>query len=303
MGVPEFVVMEGIRRAWRFLREKDFVLGMIAKELPLEKQEAYRATLREEEPSFVFQNSVLSPRLPVFGVSLMGESESPEGQFLNDDGPSFLDMPYPPEQPEDFDIYDDFKRYTYPSEESPKMPNVIGGGDVSRDDVRNNPLPRHNQVRQREAGDEQYDEMNHPYRAYHEDAQKLGFRVVGSTLNMGITVTTQNAEKTVLYTRLLLHVLRQWVSWFQIHGLINPTFSVSDLSIDESLSPIAGSPVGPFRRQITMSFFFTDQNLEVSKVLIGWVIDVGLATLNNQGGLDFTPISQTYVETVKNPLK
>lgn len=292
MTVPEFVIIEGVRIAWKFLQERDFVVGMIAEELPVEKQESYRDTLRNEQPFFSFQYPNTTARLPAFTVSLLGEDESPEGQFLNDDGVDLRELPHPPEQIEDFAIYDDFQRFTYPDEEAPVLSSVVGKGDYSSAEVTNNPLPRHNQAYQRTEGDEQYNDIRHPYRAYHIDGQKLGFRTVGSTAQFGITVTTNNAEKTVLYVRLLLHVLRQFSTWFHLHGLHNATFSASGLTIDESLQPVGNNPAAPFSRQITMRFLFFDQHLEVSKVLMGWIFEIGLATPNASGGLDFTKISE-----------
>ena len=311
MSMPEFVILQGIEKAWQFLRENlDFSLGYLMRELPSTRQEEYRKLLRDDNVSIVMGYPQQPSRSTCFAVVLQSESEAPQGQFVGDAGVSNRALPYPVLN-NDIDYTENFYGVTYEQVERGQIATIGGHIDTGTDEVRlfppryvmpdlggndataqglgaGNTLPlRKNQWQQRESGttgDEQYGRVGEVQKLYGRDAQRLFSTVVGDTVNVGIIISTDNAEKTLVYYRLLRWVLRRFTTWFNVNGVLNPTYSGTELSFAEGSSPTLGLAV--FQRTLNISFQHNDVSLEVEPVLFGFMLEIDMLTQRQDGGYD-----------------
>jgi len=301
MSLPELVVQRGVELAWNFFEENNYVLGYLCRELPLERQEDYRQLIRDEDVSIFMAYPTQITRIPSFSIVLKGESEDREGQFIGDAGPSLRDLPYPATDNEAaWDAYDelptvrpDFKReefegVVYPDTEEPQL--LGDNGDRSKQDVYHFSPRRKNLWQQRElttTSEEQYEKMGEVQRLWHRDAQKLFATATGDRVNIDIIVTTENAEKTMIYYRMLRWAMRRFSTWFHVNGLYHPSYTGGDLSPNESLAPASGGPA--YQRTLSMNFVHIDYSFEVESALAGFVFEMDLVTRRADGSLDFVP--------------
>jgi len=287
--MPEFVVQEGVKRAWEFLQKNSRVLGYLCKNIPTDRQKGYRRQIEEEFPAIVWKNPSVKIHPPAFILSLLGENEI--RQYIGDDAPSHRDMPHPSPGVEvgDYPEKEKYHGVVYGEDEGPMLLGVDGdkSGEPSR-----RPLDRKNLVVQHAYGDEQYEHMGTPQRLWDEDQQRLTSRAVVDQMQIGIQVMTGNAENTFVYYRLLKWVLRRFYLWFQVNGLHNLTFSGMDLMPEESLAPTGGGPP-LWSRQMTLSFEYEEQSIEVETLVAGWMLEVEMATRRQDGSLDVVPIYKT----------
>lgn len=290
--VPEIVIQEGVKRAWRFLQDRSYLIGDILRHFRVERQEEYRRFVENTTPSIVFQNPVGTPMLPVFAISLLSESE--EQAYLADDGLSVrytaAAMKYPPPQPEDFEK-DGYYGIDY------GVPGIEGrarymriGGDQGRDESQHHPTIGQNTGIQRMGGDEQYERIDEPQKMFSYLRHHISTLAVQHRIQMGIEINAENAEQCFVLYRLLQTILERFSTWFHVNGVQNPTFSGSELGVNMEYQPTAGGP-GAFRRQITMSFQHESRNQEIDAVLAGWMLEVDMITPNNEGGNDETRIA------------
>lgn len=294
MGMPEFVILNGIQKAWDFLTERTFVLGHFLRELPANRQEEYRNLIATEKPNIHLGFPNQKTRLPSFSLLLSSENEGV--QVVGDTGLSDVDPPYPAVAPDDYDDPPEYYGVTY--DQFSGSPNFLGyDGNLTRPEPRNHPLPRKNLDIQNADGDEQFERMGEVQRLWARDQQRLQARVVSDNVSVGILVTTENAEKTFVYYRLLRSMLRRFTMWFEVNGVQNPQYSGADLSPVETMLPtVSGVPV--FQRQLSMSFMYEDRLFEVESLIRGWVYELVLATERPDGGLD----EVTVVEVAGNAL-
>lgn len=290
MGMPEFVIQEGVKRAWEFLSKRTFMLGHFLRELPVKKQEGYRALIEAEEPNIHFGFPNQKTRLPSFAILLASENEGV--QVVGDAGLADVQAPFPSVAPEDYNDPPEFYGITY--DQFGGDPNFMGyDGNLKRPEPTNHPLPRKNLNIQNADGDEQFERMGEVQRLYDRNAQRLQARVVSDNVTVGILVTTDNAEKTFIYYRLLRSMLRRFTMWFEVNGVQNPQYSGSELSPVETMVPtVSGVPV--FQRQLSMSFMYEDRLFEVESLIQGWVYELVLATRRQDGQIDEVQVVEVY---------
>jgi len=300
MSLPELVIQEGVRRAWDFFKKNDHVLGYIAHELPVERQEEYREILRNGNVAIHFGFPNQQAPLPSFALILKGETEDREGQFIGDDGHDNREYPYPATDNDavfsDDPTYiprdkEEFGGVTYSLD--PKRGRTLGvDPDVGRGEVRKFSPRSKNKWQQRELGtrgDEQYEHMGSTQRLWEKDTQRLTTTVVGDACVIDIVVTTNNLELTMVFFRLLRWVLRRWTTWFEVNGVQRATFSGGELRPNESLiSPGGGAA---FQRTLTMRYLHHDVNYEVESILAAFMLEIEMATPRQDGGLDIVKLT------------
>lgn len=290
MSMPEFVIQKGVQKAWQFLQERlDYAIGYYLRQLPQLRQEEYRELVKSESPTIFlgYPNSAMT--VPSFGIVLMSEDEDPSGQYIGDTAPSYRDMPFPAAGEDDYLPEEDYDGVVYPDSEGPQLIEV--DGDIGSREVYSFSPRRKNLWQQRHShqdGDEQHDQMGQVPRVWHKDRQRLGAHAVGDRVRVGILVTTDNAEKTMTYYRLLRWILRRFKTWFEKNGVIDPNFSGRDLAAADSVVP--GSPVPLFQRAINMDFVHIDMGYQVESVIEEWMFEVEMLTQKPDGSYDAVPL-------------
>lgn len=299
MSMPEFVIQAGIKRAWDFFKQNDYVIGYLLQELPINRQDEYREQLRTEDVAIHFGFPNTAPRMPSFSIVLKGDIEDREGQFINDDAADFREYPFPAvdnfapfRNDPDFISRDkeEFGGVVY-GDQDPKHGRTIGvDPDVGRGDVRKFSPRAKNLWQQRELGrfsDEQFDKMGFTQRLWHRDVQKLTSSAVGDRSTVDIIITTNNQEKTLVYYRLLRWVLRRWSTWFEVNGIMNIQYSGSDLKPNTN---VVSDSITTFQRTLTMRYLHHDYGYEVEPVLAGFMLEIEMATRRPDGGLDIVKL-------------
>lgn len=299
MSMPEFVVQKGVKMAWEFIRKNDFILGHDLRELSTKRQEEYRNLLRSEDVVISLGYPTQKPKLPSFSIVLSNESEDSAGQFVGDQGPSMNAHPiestsnerawamYEEEEMPDFRKFENFEGVLY--QEGTYMKGV--DGTMSRTPVALHPRRQKNKWQQRSTGtdgDEQYEKMGHVARLFDPASQKMSMTAVGDRASVDIIIATSNGEKTMVYFRLLRRVLRHFKTWFEINNVIDPVFTGGDLAPDETLTPTSG--ITAYRRSLNMNFLHFDFSFEVASVIERFIVEMDMATKNQDGSLDFTRV-------------
>jgi len=290
--MPEYVIQEGVSRAWEFaqanVRE---IVGHLLRGVSLERQIAFREMILADNPVVAFQNQSARPVLPSFTISLLGDSETQEGQWLDQGGYDYREVPHPSIDQEDFEEFADepMMGLVYDPEKDCVVPISVGGKVLGAE--RNiSPTGVKNMDTQRHYGKMEQENIGIPARLYNANDQRLSMQSVGDEVLVGIMVTTGSLEKTWVYYRILRWVLRRFVGWFERNGVQRPSYSGADLQSAEDLLPTsAGSPV--FRRQLTVRFFHEDSAIDVETILRKWQMEVGMTTCRQDGTLDYTLIS------------
>lgn len=290
MSLPEIVIQQGVARAWQFIQERDYLLGAMLRTFTPEKQQFYREFVRETSPAILFQNPSTTPVLPCFIIQLLGENE--EQAYVGDQGMTVQYTPealkYPPPQPEDF-RRDGYYGLDYNLRGAPELDNKVRyiqvGGDRSKDESEHHPVIGQNTGIQRAGGDEQYERVDYPARLFNALTDHISTLAVQDRVQMGIEVNGDSAEQTYVLYRILKPILQRFHTFFHVNGVQNPTFSGSELSVNEQLQPTGGGP-GAFRRLITMSFQHEVRNHTIDQVLAGWMLEVGLVTKRADGSDD-----------------
>jgi hypothetical protein len=284
MSVPELLLQQCVNVAWDFVRKHTYLFGALLSSMPVMKQERYRELVEQENVTIHFGYPVAKTILPAFSVVLLGEEE--EISVVGDEGPDSRAMPYPPVAEEDYYPQEEFYGVLYGKTNAPQFSAV--DGDLIRESTRH-PLPRKNLDVQRAPGDEQYERLDYPQRLWHRDQQHVSARVVTDRVNIGIIVTTDNEEKTIVYHRLLRNVLRRFTGLMQVNGIQNPKFSSADVVPAEAIGPTTGGTY-PFQRMTTISFLYEDRLFEIESIIRGWLIEIDLATKRPDEGVDIIPV-------------
>lgn len=294
MPMPEFVVQEGIRKAWELVKRSGRKIDVALRYLKPDRQQRYRDLIEREDPVIHFQNPDAKPRVPSFVIALASESESPQGQFLGDDGLDYREGPYPAVAPEDFYPQEDFLGLVYSEEDCP-TPVTVDGPSVAGVSLKRIRLePEKNLHLQRASLDdsEQREQMGVVPRLYDKDKQRLSLKSYGDEVTVTVTITTANFETTFVFYRLLRWGLRRLRGWFHANGLLNLTFSGSDVALDESLQPTTGGPAGPFRRVLTMQFYHEDYDIFEEAIVRQFLLEMDMATPRQDGSLEYTRIAE-----------
>lgn len=300
MSVPEFVVQTGVHRAWSFLRQNTRSLGYFLRELEPGAQEGYRQSIRNDIPFIGFGNGDITVQADVkFLIACQSENEGPQGQYLGNQGNENVAPRYVTPNLDTREVpEEDFEGMTYGTRDCAK-PITVSGPSTSLQD-RAHPFPQKNLHVQRHLDTERYEQMGYVQRLFSED-DFLSKRSVGDQVSMAITVITSSFEKTMIYSRLLRNVLRSWYEWFEINGLQNIEFSFGPLAPAEDLQPLA-SGGSPWRREITIRFYHEDFSVELHSRLKGWVLAVGMATKNQSGVIELSPVATIESESVADGL-
>lgn len=290
MSMPEYVIQKGVQKAWQFLQERlDYAIGHYLRQLPSTRQEEYRALVKADSPTIFlgYPNTTIS--VPSFGIVLMSEDEDPSGQYIGDAGPSNRALPHPAVAEDDYLPEEDFDGLVYPDTQQPQLIEV--DGELGTREVFSFSPRRKNLWQQRHShqdGDEQHDQMGEPPRLWHQDRQRLSTIAVGDRVRVSILVTTDNAEKTMTYYRLLRWILRRFKTWFEKNGVGDPNFSGRDLAASDSVVP--GTPFPLFQRTINMDFIHIDKGYQIDSVIEEWMFEVEMLTQKPDGSYDAVPL-------------
>ena len=295
MSMPEFVIQYGVQRAWEFFKENSHAIGYLMKELPVDKRERYRQMIEDEDVSIILAYPTAQTRLPSFAIVLSGESE--EIDFLDDGGDDDSVLPYPSPGLEDIEdnpyLHEGYDSVTYERDFGPQLSSVDGA--QAKETIRpvlRTQLPRKNLDYQRtdlgQEAPENFEKMGETERLFDRNTQKVSSRSWVDRISVSVIVTTQNAEKTFIYYRLLRWSLRMLKMWFAVNGIQNLTFTGSDLSPNEQLAPAPSPTV--FQRTLMLSFQHEDKAYEVEAFIRKWIFDIKLAVQNADGSVDYTVV-------------
>lgn len=285
MSMPEFVIQRGVEYSWSFLRDKmDYVVGYYLRQLPWDRQQEYRDLITTQTPSIFMGYPTVGVSLPSFTVVLVSENEDPSGQYVGDTAHNNRLMPFPAAGEDDYLPFEDFDGVVYPDYQEPQLLGVDGERGT-REPYAWEPREKNlwQQRRDHQDGDEQHEEMGEVRRLWSANKQRLSAHSVGDRITADILITTNNAEQTMVYYRLLRFILRRFKTWFEKNGVQDPVFSGRELASTEAVIPGVSIPV--FQRTISMNFLHQDVGYQVDKVLEDWMLEIELVTRNPDGSV------------------
>lgn len=286
MALPDFVFLQTIKAAWKFLQERpEHLTGYLLSEFDLEKRERFRDMIVNESLNVHYGYPQAETLLPAVSIILQSETETIP--HIGNEGVEDRDPLYPTAGDDDYPDVPEYYGVTYGQTYQPQF---LGGEDLeSKTEPTNHPLPVKNSEYQNAGGDEQYESLEIPLAMYDRVGQRTDAVAVEDLIKLGALITTDNAEKTAVYSRLLRVMLLLFTGSLHSSGLKNPKYSAADLSPVENLMPtVSGSPV--FQRMITLECMYESIFHTTKSILLDWMLEYRLATQNQDKTYSYVPL-------------